>query len=522
MDAEPPKILEQLRRAVAAGNPGAIAQAISADPWMLFCDHFDELVAAVSSLPQRVIERDPLLRLLHPMTPVLARTGRPFKPLVSPDRARTMTPDELDMLTMVQMIAFRLSGDVAAAHIYARRMQDRIQQLRAESRDRLDGPLWYYHHQIGSTLLLAGDTTGALLELGTARQLARLSPQADAERVTLGRAALAHALRGSIEEAETALAEARHMPAPSAPHVAAVRATEATTAALLAVEQLTDEVDERLAALEPYDSVQLTWPFALLARVRAHLARHRPDEALEAARLAAGAHPTRHGSAGSAVITATTIEALWETGDTAAALAEADGARVTGPLVGLAVARTALARRDLETATRVVQQLNGDAALGPGQRAELQLVTLWLETTRTDEVGAHRAEQLARIALRRGNRRMLSALPVDLIDQVRAHLPAHDAIGFEEAVRGLVFAQPHLRPQLTDGELRVLGALPGNRTTAEIAAALHISPNTVKSHLKSLYRKLGCSSRDEAVALALRLHLLPPESDRDLPGDGHA
>ncbi|WP_460772641.1 helix-turn-helix transcriptional regulator [Microbacterium sp. GXF7504] len=513
MDTGGTKALDELRRAVAGGNPATIAETVLANVWPLFSMHYEELVAAVVALPPTVLQRHPVLRVLHPMTPVLARTGRPFKPLVGPELARTLTADELDMLTLVQMVAFRLSGDVAAAHIYARRLQDRIHQIRAESRDRLDGPLWYYHHQIGSTLLLAGDTTGALLEFGTARQLARLAPQPDAERVALGRTALAHALRGSLEEAEAVLDETLLLPAPTAAHALSCAATERTTAALIAVEQLADDVDARLAALEPYDSVQLTWPFALLARTRAHLARHRPDEALEAVRLASGAHPDRHGSVGSAVIAAATIEALWEAGDTTAATAEAAAIRRPGAITAISVARVALQRRDLETATRCIQQLTADSSLGPGQRAELQLLTLWLEASRSDEIGPHRAEQVARLATRPGNRRMLSTLPVDLVGQVRAHLPADDAVGFEEAVRGLVFAQPHLRPQLTDGELRVLAALPHHPTTAAIAGAFHISPNTVKSHLKSLYRKLGCSSRDEAVALALRLHLLPPEPD---------
>ncbi len=52
---------------------------------------------------------------------------------------------------------------------------------------------------------------------------------------------------------------------------------------------------------------------------------------------------------------------------------------------------------------------------------------------------------------------------------------------------------------LTDRELAVLQLLPSMMSNEEIASELFVSVNTVKVHLKSLYRKLGVSSRREAV-----------------------
>lgn len=45
--------------------------------------------------------------------------------------------------------------------------------------------------------------------------------------------------------------------------------------------------------------------------------------------------------------------------------------------------------------------------------------------------------------------------------------------------------------------LRLLG---GTLSSREIARQLYVSQNTVKTHIKAVYRKLGVSSRDEAVA----------------------
>jgi len=52
---------------------------------------------------------------------------------------------------------------------------------------------------------------------------------------------------------------------------------------------------------------------------------------------------------------------------------------------------------------------------------------------------------------------------------------------------------------LSDRELTVLRLLAGRLTTTEIAGALFVSPNTLKSHMKSIYRKLDVSSRADVV-----------------------
>jgi LuxR family maltose regulon positive regulatory protein len=63
-------------------------------------------------------------------------------------------------------------------------------------------------------------------------------------------------------------------------------------------------------------------------------------------------------------------------------------------------------------------------------------------------------------------------------------------------------------PTLTERELSTLRLLPTMMTNAEIAEAQYVSVNTVKSHLKSLYRKLDVAGRREAVVIARELGLL--------------
>jgi LuxR family maltose regulon positive regulatory protein len=67
---------------------------------------------------------------------------------------------------------------------------------------------------------------------------------------------------------------------------------------------------------------------------------------------------------------------------------------------------------------------------------------------------------------------------------------------------------------LSDGELRVLGYLPSSLSAPEIGAELHVSLNTVKTHMRHIYEKLGVHRRSAAVARARELGQLAPSSSR--------
>ena len=78
-------------------------------------------------------------------------------------------------------------------------------------------------------------------------------------------------------------------------------------------------------------------------------------------------------------------------------------------------------------------------------------------------------------------------------------------------------APPPARPRppaepLSDSELRVLRYLPTNLTGPEIASELYVSFNTVKTHVRNLYTKLGTHARSETVARARDLGLLAPSA----------
>ncbi len=61
---------------------------------------------------------------------------------------------------------------------------------------------------------------------------------------------------------------------------------------------------------------------------------------------------------------------------------------------------------------------------------------------------------------------------------------------------------------LSERELEVLKGIVEGLKDRDIADALHISEHTVRSHVKSVYRKLGVSSRSQAVARAVRAGII--------------
>jgi LuxR family maltose regulon positive regulatory protein len=117
-----------------------------------------------------------------------------------------------------------------------------------------------------------------------------------------------------------------------------------------------------------------------------------------------------------------------------------------------------------------------------------------------DLVGARRVlGQVADVARREGAVRVFLDEGFDLRDVVGAAA----APGSRAAFVGGGLVEP-----LSDRELSVLRYLPSRMSNREIAGELYVSLNTVKSHLKTIYRKLGVERRDDAVRRARQLGLI--------------
>jgi LuxR family maltose regulon positive regulatory protein len=170
---------------------------------------------------------------------------------------------------------------------------------------------------------------------------------------------------------------------------------------------------------------------------------------------------------------------------------------VTSPLVYALVARTALHRGDLP---RAREHLARAARLRPlltyslptyAVQALLELTRAYL--TINDPAGAAGVLRQARDVLER--RPDLGVLPGQA-EQLGSKLD-------------MIRVTASGASSLTAAELRLVPLLSTHLSLREVAERLYVSPHTVKTQVLSIYRKLGVSSRSEAVQRLQQVNLLP-------------
>jgi LuxR family maltose regulon positive regulatory protein len=120
--------------------------------------------------------------------------------------------------------------------------------------------------------------------------------------------------------------------------------------------------------------------------------------------------------------------------------------------------------------------------------------------------------QLAKVHLAKGDVSTARHLLRE-IDDILLHRPDLGTLVDQvSALRGLLTASTQAGagggPPLTAAELRLLPYLQTHLTLAEIGERLFVTRNTVGSEVTSIYRKLGVSSRTEAVRQATAIGLL--------------
>jgi LuxR family maltose regulon positive regulatory protein len=180
-------------------------------------------------------------------------------------------------------------------------------------------------------------------------------------------------------------------------------------------------------------------------------------------------------------------------------------------------AKVALAARDHDTAEGHLRAATA-GELTPRHELEREILLAAAAIVRGDPAAAGILGSVLHTARRQG---FLSSV-VSTSPQVTEYLIGHATrLRMDPFVERLIAtalevraAQPATSPAnralaepLTAAEQRILQLLPTS-TYAQMANSLYISRNTVKTHLRSIYQKLGAASRSEAVERAVDLHLL--------------
>jgi LuxR family maltose regulon positive regulatory protein len=219
------------------------------------------------------------------------------------------------------------------------------------------------------------------------------------------------------------------------------------------------------------------------------------------------------------------------TGEASAALAALSDELAGSGELGNARAVIRLAQGDPAGALGAVRDvLDGTApVIGYVTVVETHLLAGLAYRELSDQRAANQAAEQA-LALAEADRLVLPFAMTDsreLLEALPSHETAHAAlltdildILCDSPVTPREDSAP-LAEALSPGELRVLRYLPTNLSRPEIAGVLSVSVNTVSTHLRSIYAKLGADDRSAAVHRARELRLLAAaaRSNRRLRGE---
>ena len=210
---------------------------------------------------------------------------------------------------------------------------------------------------------------------------------------------------------------------------------------------------------------------------------------------------------------------LGMTGEARAALAALDDERAGVGEIGNARAVICLAEGDPAGALGALRDvLDGTApVIGYVTVVEAQLLAGLAYRELGDQRAANQAAERA-LALAEADRLVLPFAMTgsrELLEALPRHQTAHAALLTDilDVMRGESPATknqpaPPEAEELSQGELRVLRYLPTNLSRPQIAGELSVSLNTVSTHIRSIYAKLGVRDRSSAVQRARELRLL--------------
>ena len=415
---------------------------------------------------------------------------------------------------LVRVALSRRTGDHAAAARAAARAEELLPHLPEAQVARHPGIRIEVLAARGSAELWAGRFDRAATILGAAQDGS--GAEASYERLgCLGDLALAEALRGHLTRAAGLADEA----------LAGQPAGPAAALALACAHLDRGELREARTQLKLADEALRVRPDPLTdALARAVAARHalaeghpRPARGM-LSRAAAGqpvpswlAHQMALVESGACTAEGA-VQAAVDAAESAAPRSHLDAA--------VALAQAWLGAGNAPAARRALAAPRAAAAAAPDYaRVEAWLVEARLSYRADDRARGHRSlEQALRLAsaeqlrlpfiMERAWIRPVLRRDPGLARAYRPLLEPDVISSRQVAAPPAGDAAPLIVEQLSQREREVIRYMSEMMSTAEIAAEMYISVNTVKTHLKSIYRKLAAAHRREAVRRARQLHLV--------------
>jgi LuxR family maltose regulon positive regulatory protein len=343
-----------------------------------------------------------------------------------------------------------------------------------------------------------------------ARWLDELSwSEATAEpQLALVRASLAAQTARPADEIERwlAVAAAGSRPGPLANGISSIESCIALLRCLYLTQGVTRAVAAAKRALELEPPGSAWRRQALIGLGQALYLQGNGEQAraplLEAHRLP---HAHDHAAASAAVLAYLALVDL-DAGDLASARRHAGASRELLQAHGLA---------ESYVATNTHVALAGIHAAGADASSELEELELAVRLSTPSRPSHWHAHALLRLASTRHKLGDTGGAR-EALESARADLETLPDPGMLATLAEKVIAELSAPPRhegfygepLSDAELRVLALLAAGRSVSEVARELYLAPTTVKTHRRTIYRKLGVATRQEAIARATELSLV--------------
>lgn len=522
-----------LERAVRFSD-WALATSIVRESWhILLRNHALQVRDLFTSVPLLTLRRLPLIAMILALI-YNARRSHRLRALElfalanygASRQSSTAQPADRALLAGVQTAALRVSGRIRPALAAADRTYDTLVAMSDEDRDRLGQNEPTLYNQAGTTFFYGGRSELAL------DAFARSTAIGDAKGLTAGMIGLAmtagvHAVSGDMPEAASTVVEADARDWPEGWLTGYSGSFYRVARAFLALESFDSaEADRHLRTLDPHRETIEHWALLTHLDTLVLLLDGRPEDALLRLESTIRTQRRRQGSSSftSERLQHTVALAHLATGDAAAA-ERALGSAGEDARLAVSHARISLARGMPEDVLKRLQ--NGGSASGSSRsRAEALALTAAALALVDDDRAALTAGRATLAFLgERGLSLPLALVPASALDALgdsfrRSGAPdlAH---ALAPATRHAFVSGGLTSIRLTPREIEVARRLPTHPTLGAIADDLSVSPNTVKTQLRSLYRKLDVTSRPEALARLAVLGVTagpersdPPASER--------
>lgn len=488
--------------------------------WIHLVVHYPtKLQKALAKVPQRLLAARPRLLMARDILLNARIDTIAAVPIVWPEPGTLPSDDDLFDIAGVavgQVIALRGSFQYRAAAALASRLTDTVRDEDGAWRRSMVDFLPFVLVQTGVAHLVAGDLDRAQHDLQQAQTLGTGTALEFLARNACEYAALIDVLRGDMAVAVERLEQAESLARPPAPMRSTVDVVAPLVRAGLAIDRLDlDEAARQLDAMPTVTQAQhfrhSAWFVEPLLRTMLTSVRGGGDRALvelTVAFEAAGPRATPASMAGRILASLQARQTLWTGNPT-----RARNLMEHNPVAARdSVLRAQLALREGEPDVAVAIVTTGLWRSGVNRRERLALIL--------EDVHARHALGLrdqAVDALRRAVEVAGPDAPYSFATADRAVLAdlADEVVGLGailariDAAGGVVPSTESARIiDLSERELAVLVELETTVSTELVAKHLFVSVNTVKSQVRSLYRKLGVSSREAALAEGYRLGYL--------------